>query len=181
MKFKIHIFGLLLSVGLFFSLPAFAISTFTPTTIPTAETEITFFLEVGEQYLACAPYALNTCGIFSFTEVDNGTWQWLAYIGEPEFIAGTYHLLLVAVGAYDCYTTMEICKASPNYLGQDIVLIVGVAGGGNIITIPADFSTGFLAFAGTLFTDLLPLILIVIGLPLAFWVVGKIIKLTNLF
>jgi hypothetical protein len=53
--------------------------------------------------------------------------------------------------------------------------------GGNIITLPEDFGTGFLAFAGTLFTDLLPLILIAIGLPLAFWVVGKAIKLTKFF
>jgi hypothetical protein len=50
----------------------------------------------------------------------------------------------------------------------------------SIITgIDADFITDMLAYVGTLFTDLNLLIVLVIGLPLAFWVVRKVISLVR--
>jgi hypothetical protein len=50
----------------------------------------------------------------------------------------------------------------------------------SIITgIDASFITGMLAYVGTLFTDLNLLIVLVIGLPLAFWVVRKVISLVR--
>jgi hypothetical protein len=36
-----------------------------------------------------------------------------------------------------------------------------------------------LAYVGTFFTDLLPLIVLAIGLPLAFWVIKKVIGLAK--
>lgn len=49
----------------------------------------------------------------------------------------------------------------------------------SIITLPVDFAGSLLAYAGELFTDLVPLIALVIGLPLAFWVVRKTISLVR--
>lgn len=46
-----------------------------------------------------------------------------------------------------------------------------------IITLPVDFSTSMLAYVGELFTDLAPAIAVVVGLPVAFWAVGKTISL----
>ena len=46
-----------------------------------------------------------------------------------------------------------------------------------IITLPVDFATDMLAYAGELFTDLSTLIIIAIGLPVAFWVISKAIGL----
>jgi len=47
----------------------------------------------------------------------------------------------------------------------------------SIITIPVDFATSMVAYVGTLFTDLTPVIVILVGLPLGFWAVGKVIGL----
>lgn len=43
------------------------------------------------------------------------------------------------------------------------------------ITIPADYATSTLAYAGSMFTDLSDLVMLVIGLPVAFWVIQKVI------
>jgi len=48
-----------------------------------------------------------------------------------------------------------------------------------IISIPAEFPTDLLAYAGQMFTDLNLIILLVIGLPLGFWVVRKVISLVR--
>lgn len=48
-----------------------------------------------------------------------------------------------------------------------------------IITLPIDFAGTLLAYAGELFTDLVPLIALVIGLPLAFWSIRKVISLVR--
>jgi hypothetical protein len=48
-----------------------------------------------------------------------------------------------------------------------------------IITIPGNFATSMLAYAGQLFTDLSTLLLVLIGLPLGFWVVRKVLSLVK--
>jgi len=50
---------------------------------------------------------------------------------------------------------------------------------GAIITIGETFDTDLLAYVGQLFTDLSPLVVLVIGLPLAFWAVRKVISLVR--
>lgn len=45
------------------------------------------------------------------------------------------------------------------------------------ISIPADFTTSTLAYAGNLFTDLSLVIILTIGLPVGFWVIKKVIAL----
>jgi len=47
------------------------------------------------------------------------------------------------------------------------------------ITIPGDFVTSTLAYVGTVFTDLNLLIVLIIGLPLGFWVIRKVISLVR--
>jgi len=47
---------------------------------------------------------------------------------------------------------------------------------GSILTVPASSSADLLAFAGALFTDLWPLLLIAIGIPLAFYIIGRVIS-----
>lgn len=46
-----------------------------------------------------------------------------------------------------------------------------------MITLPVDFATTMLAYVGELFTDLTPAIGIIVGVPVGFWVVGKVITL----
>lgn len=48
-----------------------------------------------------------------------------------------------------------------------------------MITVDAGFITDTLAYVGGLFTDLNVLIVLVIGLPLGFWVVRKVISLVR--
>jgi len=48
-----------------------------------------------------------------------------------------------------------------------------------IFTIDADFVSSTTAYIGDLFTDLKVLIILVIGLPLAFWVIRRIIGLVK--
>lgn len=50
---------------------------------------------------------------------------------------------------------------------------------GTILTIPAEFPTSLLAYAGQLFTDLQLIIVLVIGLPIGFWVIRKTISLVR--
>lgn len=49
----------------------------------------------------------------------------------------------------------------------------------SIITLPSDFVASTTAYVGELWTDVVPLIALVIGLPLAFWVVRRIIGLVR--
>lgn len=48
---------------------------------------------------------------------------------------------------------------------------------GTYLTIPTSFTTSTLAYAGQLFTDLSLVIVLVIGLPVGFWVIKKVISL----
>jgi hypothetical protein len=48
-----------------------------------------------------------------------------------------------------------------------------------IITLPGDFLADITAYAGTLFTDLSTLVVLAIGLPVAFWVIKKVIGLVR--
>lgn len=49
----------------------------------------------------------------------------------------------------------------------------------SIITLPTGTVTDLLAYAGALFTDLSPIFLLVIGIPLGFWLIAKIIGLVR--
>jgi hypothetical protein len=50
---------------------------------------------------------------------------------------------------------------------------------GTIITLGETFTTDLLAYVGYLYTDLSPLILLAIGLPIGFWAVRKVISLVK--
>lgn len=50
---------------------------------------------------------------------------------------------------------------------------------GNYITIPAGFIDDLLGYVGNLFTDLSVLVILVIGLPLGFWVIRRVIGLVR--
>jgi hypothetical protein len=47
----------------------------------------------------------------------------------------------------------------------------------SIITIPTNAAADMLAYSGTLFTDLWPILLVVVGVPFGFYVVSKTISL----
>lgn len=47
----------------------------------------------------------------------------------------------------------------------------------SIITLPVDFATSMLGYVGELFTDLTPAIVVIVGLPVAFWAVSKTVSL----
>lgn len=47
------------------------------------------------------------------------------------------------------------------------------------ITLPIGIETDMLAYAGALFTDLTPLVILAVGLPMGFWVIRKVIALVK--
>lgn len=47
------------------------------------------------------------------------------------------------------------------------------------ITVPIDMADNMLAYAGGLFTDLTPLIILAVGVPLGFYVIRKVISLVK--
>ena len=48
-----------------------------------------------------------------------------------------------------------------------------------IITLPADFIATTTAYIGSVFTDIWLLVALVIGLPLAFWAIRKVVSLVR--
>jgi len=48
-----------------------------------------------------------------------------------------------------------------------------------LLTLPTDFVSNLTAYIGQLFTDLSPVIVLAIGLPLAFWFVKKTISIVR--
>lgn len=50
---------------------------------------------------------------------------------------------------------------------------------GNYITLPEGFVDDMLAYIGDLFTDVSLLLILIIGLPIAFWVIRKVISLVR--
>jgi len=46
-----------------------------------------------------------------------------------------------------------------------------------ILTLPVGFETDMMAYVGELFTDLSPAIIVLVGLPLAFWAVNRVVGL----
>lgn len=50
---------------------------------------------------------------------------------------------------------------------------------GTIITLPDNFVTSTLAYIGQLVTDLAPALILVIGLPLGFWGIAKLIAVVR--
>jgi hypothetical protein len=49
----------------------------------------------------------------------------------------------------------------------------------SIFTLPGDFIANTTAYIGSTFTELYPLVALVIGLPLAFWAIRKVISLVR--
>ncbi len=49
----------------------------------------------------------------------------------------------------------------------------------SFITLPATSTTELLAYVSGLFTDLWPIIALAIGVPLAFYIIGKVISLVR--
>jgi hypothetical protein len=181
MKTKSLIFGLLFSAGLLFSLPVFAFSyTRTPPDY-TISSAINFSGSVNPSSSGWLQY-----------------WKLAVQSPEPIYFGScnasstlTFNEnIILPTGEYTLVFSKWFEEADCSGLsgethwfegnGESIIFeVVEVSTGGNIITLPEDFGTGFLAYAGTLFTDLLPFILIIIGLPLAFWIVNKVLSLTN--
>jgi len=48
-----------------------------------------------------------------------------------------------------------------------------------LLTLPTDFMSSMTAYIGELFTDLNPIIVLAIGLPLAFWFIGKVVGIVR--
>jgi hypothetical protein len=48
-----------------------------------------------------------------------------------------------------------------------------------LITLPGDFLASTTAYVGSVFTDLWTLVALIIGLPLAFWAIRKVISLVR--
>ena len=46
-----------------------------------------------------------------------------------------------------------------------------------MITLPTDFATGLVANISTVFTDVSPLLLIVVGAPFAIYIIKKVLSL----
>jgi hypothetical protein len=79
-----------------------------------------------------------------------------------------------------------VVTGQPAYVGENFVAVEdfnGTIETDNFVVVPAiasfpnDFISSLLAYAGRLFTDLNVLIILAIGLPVAFWIIKKILTL----
>jgi hypothetical protein len=186
MRFKKIVFGLCFSAGLLFSLPAFA---FTYSRTPadyTISNPVNFSMS-GATYEEIN----DACGDHGFA-----FWRLTIYSNEFDetstdiFASSTFNFnlsLTLPINEYVevlfvCLDSEEMYAGAFFFEGEGFpeppIMFEVVAGapavaGGNIITLPADFATSALAYAGQLFTDLSTIILLLIGLPIGFWVIKK--------
>jgi hypothetical protein len=90
------------------------------------------------------------------------------------FIMGS---LTDEVDGLGCFVS---ASSSALYLDfEDTFSVEGPEAEGNIITIPGGFIASVLAYAGRFFTDLETLVILLIGLPVGFWVIKKAIALVK--
>jgi hypothetical protein len=185
MKLKFLIFGLLFSAGLLFSLPAFAYTyQRTPAGYNTYN-PVSFILNATTaNELGLIPSSLS--------------WKLGVRRYEPPFYI--YITGCLATSTLSANETITLALEEYRYVqvlgwsasdcsgsGSDGITLEGAfevgeappPTGGNIITMPAGFATSALAYAGQLFTDTSSLILIGIGLIIAFWIINKILVVSN--
>lgn len=199
MKVKIFILGLLFLAGLLFSMPAFAY------TYERTPLGYDVFNPIGVYFQGSyAEVKDMTWGYdFSYWRIRIGkrvgmdrTWVYSPYYASTTTGVGINSYLNPDLGIWntieiETYTSIYINIAyfefEKNNSPSGLLNIVEApppppppSTGGNIITIPADFATSALAYAGNTFSSVAPLILIGIGLMLAFWLISNALRLTNI-
>ena len=194
MKLKFLILGLFLSTGLLFSLPVFADIPYpenyerTPADY-TISNPVNFFIHGTYDDLRsiCGGAQFNNWRIriwgedipaFNSFEVASTTTNQNFLMTIP---LGTYTMVYLQCQKLDGVWTGG--GLEHNMMDEPIFEVIEAPPppptGGNIITMPTGFATSALAYAGQIFTDTSSLILIGIGLLLAFWVINKILVLSN--
>jgi hypothetical protein len=188
MKIKILIFGLFFLAGLLFSMPVFA---YTYTRTPAGYNSynpVTLYLNASYEEIKtiCGCSDFNVAR-FKFSKDVGGeiSSQWYASTTLEKIWTESHPL-----GGYGSVTLQ--CSIDPNQPPF-------ICGGGSlaqgtwniglpppppppppIITLPTNMATSMLAYAGQSFSDLAPLLLIGIGLMLAFWLISNALRLTNI-
>jgi len=188
MKAKILILGLLFSAGLLFSLPVFA---YTYTRTPSGDTifnPVYFFVSANsyeemKNELCVFQGSGREFERWRVSLLHTGNQMIYSYWVASSTISQNF-LIPLPLAVYDrvyyqCQTYDIGLLQKPFEYGFEVIEAPPPPVGGNIITMPAGFATSALAYAGQIFTDTSSLILIGIGLLIAFWVVNKILVLTN--
>jgi hypothetical protein len=197
MKFKIFIFGLFFLAGLLLSVPVFAMITYsrTPTGYNTYNpVDFTITADTLEDLFPEGALSVFSWQIFVKNNVEDklGNCRLSSELGgggllefdiptNVEYVEVYGYPFLACVGDIIEGVILEGEK------GGSIAFVVGeepVAPEESpsttpIITLPTNMATSMLAYAGQLFTDLSTLLLVLIGLPLGFWVVRKVLSLVK--
>lgn len=205
MRKKILIFGLFIFAGLLFSMPAFA-TNLQPEHYERTPADyiisnpVNFFVygTYAELRAICVGFNFNYWGIqvWSKDTGDINSFVVASTTTSQNFLMtlplGTYQIVSLRFKTLSgtWYSKeLEMGELSMEN-GWDIMFEVEAppppppppppSTGGNIITIPADFATSALAYAGNTFSSVAPLILIGMGLMLAFWLISNALRLTNI-
>jgi hypothetical protein len=100
----------------------------------------------------------------------------------PPYLTGTYTLFECdsGVASSTCYDDASIASSTGDtgYVSQSTFTFTEIPTT-PIITIPGGFIASVLAYAGRFFTDLETLVILLIGLPVGFWVIKKAIALVK--
>jgi len=162
----------------------------------TIENPVSFDVAVDSfSDLVCPEGYQNYWEIYLWTGAEEGQAFERAYGCNASSTLSQYEEDTLPVGDYtsvdiNCYDTLEDCEADPycstscssgiNLEGVSYpeILFEVVEGetSGEIVTINSGFISGFLDYIGQLFSDLKYLIILIIGLPLAFWVVKRVVE-----
>jgi hypothetical protein len=184
MKIKILIFGLFFLAGLLFSMPVFA---YTYTRTPagyTIQNPVSFDVLFDEAWEGGDGQCQDddTNWTIEITNDEDIILEYLAsstktYVFETSLPTGVYRGVVVW-----CYPSLTRAVILEGDFFTDIFEVVSApeGTGGNIITLPTNMATSMLAYAGQSFSDLAPLLLIGIGLMLAFWLISNALRLTNI-
>jgi hypothetical protein len=187
MKFKFLIVGLFFLAGLLFSMPVFAY-----TRTPTGSVITNPVNFAGTR--ASAP--CGSCNYWKLSykkyhaeRINFGTcytWAQWNYNETINLPVGKYASIYIQWFAYsDCSGNFY-----PNYMVDlegdswydrgNVIFELPPPPPPPIITLPTNMATGMLAYAGQLFTDLSPIVLILIGLPFAFLIIVRILVFANI-
>jgi len=193
MKIKSLIFGLLFSAGLLFSMPVFA---YTYTRTPAgAEVNLplTFSVSFDDwEDTGCIYSGAEFWGIKLNTNgIDTPPDQISEFISSSTLSFDFIFFNPAMVDPLGYAEVLLFCSVDgEEILGYSIIFEEGTPAfkvveapastGGNIITLPEGMATSMLAYAGQSFSDLAPLLLIGIGLMLAFWLISNALRLTNI-
>lgn len=113
----------------------------------------------------------NPLPLLFLSNNEGSVWYWYDfYPVDYPYIFGLPNSMIIYEASSACYT-LEDCEE----INLDKkTLSLSMAAQGTFLTLPDNFISSASAYVGDTFNGIIPLVILAIGLPLAFWVIEKI-------